>query len=84
MNQKKNDMKKYLTAREREMTKTELAELTTALQELIDRETETCLKMERLQRQLGNYKGAFLIYELNDRRRFLNLLFEKRKQLMSP
>jgi hypothetical protein len=81
MNPKNNDMKKYLTARERDLRAVEPKGLVTELQELIDREVETCEQVDRLQKRLGNYKGAFLLHELTDRKNFLKTLLLQQEQL---
>jgi hypothetical protein len=84
MNPKKSDMKKYLTARERDLKANESEGLIIQLQELIDREIETCERIDMLQQGLGNYKGAFLLYALIDRKNLLEELLHQKKQLSIP
>ena len=52
-----------------------------AFEALVQLETASIEEMKRLQRRIGNYKGAFLLHEISRREWFLLEILEQQKQL---
>jgi hypothetical protein len=70
---KRHNMKKHLNSKE-----------TTDFQILIDSEIKACEALRQLRKELGNYRGSFLTYELMEREKFMDILIHKQAKLLSP